>query len=189
MTSHELGDLCIMKGCTLVQYKATTTGSWFAVMGTNFILFFFLLLVTFMNWGIFALWRGALWCNTRLQQLNVGLQWWGRLLFLFFFSLTSNTLRPVTWIGGSLHFEGVHFGAIQSHNKWMLVCSDRDDFYFFLFFLLTHCSLFYFDHSSEAFTKCMNRDMKKQQQSDCAPSEDSDQPGHPPNLIRVFGVP
>ena len=24
------------------------------------------------------------------------------------------------------------------------------------------------------------------QQSDCAPSEDSDQPGHPPNLIRVF---
>ena len=22
----------------------------------------------------------------------------------------------------------------------------------------------------------------------CAPSEDSDQPGHPPSLIRVFGV-
>ena len=27
------------------------------------------------------------------------------------------------------------------------------------------------------------------QQSDCAPSEDSDQPGHPPSLIRVFGMP
>ena len=27
------------------------------------------------------------------------------------------------------------------------------------------------------------------QQSDCAPSEDSDQPGHPPSLIRVFAVP
>ena len=26
------------------------------------------------------------------------------------------------------------------------------------------------------------------QQSDCAPSENSDQPGHPPNLIRVFAV-
>ena len=25
-------------------------------------------------------------------------------------------------------------------------------------------------------------------QSDCAPSEDSDQPGHPPSLIRVFAV-
>ena len=28
----------------------------------------------------------------------------------------------------------------------------------------------------------------KNQQSDCAPSEDSDQPGHPPSLIRVFAV-
>ena len=26
------------------------------------------------------------------------------------------------------------------------------------------------------------------QQSECAPREDSDQPGHPPNLIRVFAV-
>ena len=26
------------------------------------------------------------------------------------------------------------------------------------------------------------------QQSECAPSEDSDQPGHPPGLIRVFAV-
>ena len=26
------------------------------------------------------------------------------------------------------------------------------------------------------------------QQSDCAPSKDSDQPGHPPSLIRVFAV-
>ena len=26
------------------------------------------------------------------------------------------------------------------------------------------------------------------QQSDCAPNEDSDQPGHPPSLIRVFAV-
>ena len=26
------------------------------------------------------------------------------------------------------------------------------------------------------------------QQNDCAPSEDSDQPGHPPSLIRVFAV-
>ena len=29
---------------------------------------------------------------------------------------------------------------------------------------------------------------RQNQQSDCAPSEDSDQPGHPPSLIRVFSV-
>ena len=28
----------------------------------------------------------------------------------------------------------------------------------------------------------------KTQQNECAPSEDSDQPGHPPSLIRVFAV-
>ena len=28
----------------------------------------------------------------------------------------------------------------------------------------------------------------KNQQSGCAPSEDSDQPGYPPSLIRVFAV-
>ena len=26
------------------------------------------------------------------------------------------------------------------------------------------------------------------QQNDCVPSEDSDQPGHPPSLIKVFAV-
>ena len=33
----------------------------------------------------------------------------------------------------------------------------------------------------------MSRLMTKPQ-SECAPSEDSDQPGHPPSLIRVFAV-
>ena len=33
----------------------------------------------------------------------------------------------------------------------------------------------------------MSRDMKNKQNC-CAPSEDSDQPGHPPSLIRVFAV-
>ena len=33
----------------------------------------------------------------------------------------------------------------------------------------------------------MSRDMTKPK-SDYAPSEDSDQPGHPPSLIRVFNV-
>ena len=33
----------------------------------------------------------------------------------------------------------------------------------------------------------MSCDMTKQQ-NECAPSEDSDQPGHPPSLIRVFAV-
>ena len=30
--------------------------------------------------------------------------------------------------------------------------------------------------------------IRQNQQSDCAPSEDSDQPGHTPSLIRVFAV-
>ena len=38
----------------------------------------------------------------------------------------------------------------------------------------------------------MSRDMKKnnkkKKQSECAPSEDTDQPGHPPGLIKVFAV-
>ena len=33
----------------------------------------------------------------------------------------------------------------------------------------------------------LSRDMTKQQ-SECAPSEDTDQPGHWPSLIRVFAV-
>ena len=33
----------------------------------------------------------------------------------------------------------------------------------------------------------MSRNMKKQQ-NECAPSEDSDQPRHPPSLINVFAV-
>ena len=33
----------------------------------------------------------------------------------------------------------------------------------------------------------MSRDMTKQQ-SECAPSKDSDQPGHAPSLFRVFAV-
>ena len=32
------------------------------------------------------------------------------------------------------------------------------------------------------------RPHEKKQQNDCAPSEDSDQPGHLPSLIRVFAV-
>ena len=44
-------------------------------------------------------------------------------------------------------------------------------------------------HSFEIVTPVeqMSRDMINQQ-SDCVPSEDSDQPGHPPSLIRVFAV-
>ena len=33
-----------------------------------------------------------------------------------------------------------------------------------------------------------NKKQKTKKQGDCAPSEDSDQPGHPPSLIRVFAV-
>ena len=30
--------------------------------------------------------------------------------------------------------------------------------------------------------------MSRDNQNGCAPSEDSDQPGHPPSLIRIFAV-
>ena len=36
--------------------------------------------------------------------------------------------------------------------------------------------------------KCKWAATWQNQQSECAPSEDSDQPGHPPSLIRVFAV-
>ena len=36
-------------------------------------------------------------------------------------------------------------------------------------------------------TDDLSCDMKKTK-NECAPSEDSDQPGHPPSLIRVFAV-
>ena len=47
------------------------------------------------------------------------------------------------------------------------------------FFLLLAPGFFYNLYSH------MSRDMTNQQNA-CAPSEDSDQPGHPPSLIRVF---
>ena len=34
----------------------------------------------------------------------------------------------------------------------------------------------------------ISHDMTKPKQNEYAPSEDSDQPGHPPSLIRVFAV-
>ena len=37
-------------------------------------------------------------------------------------------------------------------------------------------------------TQCHLSHKQQNQQSDCAPSEDSAQPGHPPSLIRVFAV-
>ena len=37
------------------------------------------------------------------------------------------------------------------------------------------------------FNRKMSR-LVKNQHNDCAPSEDSDQPGHPPSLIRFFAV-
>ena len=40
----------------------------------------------------------------------------------------------------------------------------------------------------ETYATQLSRDMTKKQQNECAPSEDSDQPGHPPSLIRVFAV-
>ena len=45
----------------------------------------------------------------------------------------------------------------------------------------------YIELSTTFTSKGLSRDMTIQQ-NECAPSEDSDQPGHPPSLIRVFAV-
>ena len=47
---------------------------------------------------------------------------------------------------------------------------------------LWHCMFCFFTYKVIWAATCQN------QQSDCAPSEDSDQPWHPPSLIRVFAV-
>ena len=47
------------------------------------------------------------------------------------------------------------------------------------------------ERNSQSSLKGMNSwpaTWQNQQQNECAPSEDSDQPGHPPSLIRVFAV-
>ena len=44
-------------------------------------------------------------------------------------------------------------------------------------------NLIYFDYDIAKWAASWQN-----QQSECAPSEDSDQPGHPPSLIRVFAV-
>ena len=41
---------------------------------------------------------------------------------------------------------------------------------------------------TRAFTEDIWAATWQNQQSDCAPSEDSDKPGHPPSLIRAFAV-
>ena len=38
------------------------------------------------------------------------------------------------------------------------------------------------------YTKVVSSTYEPQHKMTCAPSEDSDQPGHPPSLIRVFAV-
>ena len=54
--------------------------------------------------------------------------------------------------------------------------------------LLEHVSLMLFAGMTFAHSKDIWAVTWQNQQSDCEPSEDSDQPGHPPSLIRVFAV-
>ena len=52
---------------------------------------------------------------------------------------------------------------------------------------VTHLPSIYMQQSNST-VKAIWAATWQNQQSDCAPSEDSDQPGHPPSLIRVFAV-
>ena len=53
---------------------------------------------------------------------------------------------------------------------------------------ISHLRNVLFSLQGQRFEKdtCHLSHLMTKQQSDCAPSEDSDQPGHPPSLIRVF---
>ena len=46
----------------------------------------------------------------------------------------------------------------------------------------------YIMHDQYQVIMIKGADTRENQQSGCAPSSDSDQPGHPPSLIRFFAV-
>ena len=69
---------------------------------------------------------------------------------------------------------------VWSTEHWEWISWQSNVVMHFLFpFLLDTCSF---------MVKLIWATTWQNQQSDCAPSEDSDQPGHPPRLIRVFAV-
>ena len=76
----------------------------------------------------------------------------------------------------------LHHGHIGSHSRSessnMSYRIDLKNTFFLMFFCCIKIILNFITWA----TTCQN------QQSDCAPSEDSDQPGHPPCLIRVFAA-
>ena len=63
---------------------------------------------------------------------------------------------------------------------------------FLNFFMCIHFNLFYIVSNIYKSQSVVNSLIEpvhdKTKKMTCAPSEDSDQPGHPPNLIRVFAV-
>ena len=58
-----------------------------------------------------------------------------------------------------------------------LVCNTSSNLYSYCIWALTNL-----------YSYCIWAATWQNQQRDCTPSEDSDQPGHPPSLIRVFAV-
>ena len=62
--------------------------------------------------------------------------------------------------------------------------------FLFLFSLILDIfsHIFHAQYCKMIYVKTNEPPREKNQQSECAPSEDSDQPGHPPSLIRVFAV-
>ena len=120
-------------------------------------------------WKLWSLIRVFARCSVGSQGPIVSSCWQQRLIRL--------QMCRLIWVfaGHAHHFVG--FVMLQ-HN-----CKIRH--YTVFSELLYHCIIFYWIESKNHLHD-IRATIWQNQQNDCAPSEDSDQPGHLPSLIRVF---
>ena len=83
------------------------------------------------------------------------------------------TAKTLIRLGGCVGFVGFVMRRLIFYRKSRLLSVS---------FIYSSCQL------SMTFSKEIWAATWQNQQNECAPSEDSDQPGHPPSLIRVFAV-
>ena len=106
-------------------------------------------------------------CNGNIMSVtDVDNHWWrGRINWKFNCSkIKAHVVHTFKW------------KILRTKKKNMIKWAEK--FFFFFFFWKKFMLLTFYNWA----TSWQN------QQNDCAPSKDSDQPGHPPSLIRVFAV-
>ena len=120
-------------------------------------------------------------------------------------SLGANVILLVLSRGGSFRYafyQSAHYFNLHPRIGLVIFCTQEYD-WSFLVFLFLFCSCLQFCLEIVYFASAqakqspgpVRREIRgrfiwaatwQNQQNGCAPSEDSDQPGHPPSLIRVF---